>query len=96
MFQTFTDKTTVDILETINDYRYLIGEKHNPQEISPISIFSLLKIKKSPSISVMALLYLRKIGYAILAMFKFIRFPFSLLKGIYNTHNTHTSKKKLA
>ena len=70
------------------DYIYLNGEKHRPQDISPIKNFSFVNLKDELLAS---LLHLRKIGYIILL--NFLGFLFSLSKGIYKTCAKHTSKQ---
>ena len=63
----------------IKDYIYLIGEKHRPQNISPINIFSVVDLENE-------LLALLGWHYYI-----FLVFLFSQLKGIYNTCAVHTN-----
>ena len=70
------------------DYIYLNGEKYRPQDISPINIFSFLKILAFPGWPY----YILERLTILYAMFFFIGFLFSLLKRIYNTCAIHTSK----
>ena len=83
-------------LKDFKDYIYLNGEKYRPQDISPINIFSFVNLKNE----VLAFLgwpYYNLEKLTILyAMFKFIVFLFSLLKGIYNTCAIHTKVNKQA
>ena len=75
------------------DYIYLNGEKYRPQDISPIKIFSFVTLKNE----ILAFLgwpyYILEKLTILYAMFNFIGFLFSLLKGIYNTCAIHTSKQ---
>ena len=88
--------------KAINDYIYLNGEKYRPQDISPINIFSFV-IFKSELLSFLGWPYYILERLTILyAMFNFIGFIFSLLKGIYNTcaiykqvHRQASSARKL-
>ena len=74
----------------IKDYIYLNGEKYRPQDISPINIFSFITFKNE----ILAFLgwpyYILETLIILYAMFNFIGFLFSLLKGIYNTCAIHT------
>ena len=76
--------------ENIKDFIYLNGEKYRPQDISSINIFSFLTLKKE----IFAVLgwpyYILERLTILYAMFSFIGFLFSLLKGIYNTCAIHT------
>ena len=80
----------------IKDYIYLNGEKCRPQDISPIKIFSLVNLKNE----VLAFLgwpyYILERLTILYAMFNFIGFLFSLLKGIYNTCAIHTQVNRQA
>ena len=73
----------------IKDYIYLNGEKYRPQDISPINIFSFVTLKNE------ILAFLEKITI-LYAMFIFIIFRFSLLKGNYNTCAKHTQVNRPA
>ena len=80
----------------IKDYLYLNGEKYSPQDISPINMFSFVNLKNE-------LLAFQGWPYYILerltilyAMFSFLGFLFSLLKGIYSTCAIHTEVNKQA
>ena len=79
--------------KNIKDYIYLNGEKYRPQDISPINIFSFVTLKNE----ILAYLgwpyYILEKLAILYAMFNFIGFFFSLLKGIYNTCAIHTQKK---
>ena len=66
----------------IKDYIYLNGEEYRPQDISSINIFSFYYILER-----LTTLY---------AMFNFMGFIFSLLKGIYNTCAIHTQVNRRA
>ena len=95
----FADIYTQDYsgyFKDIEDYIYLNGEKYRPQDISPISIFSFVTLNNE-------ILEFRGSPYYILekltilyAMFNFIGFLFSLLKGIYNTCAIHTQVNRQA
>ena len=77
----------------IKDYIYLNEEKYRPQDISPINIFSFVTLKNE----ILAFLgwpyYILEKLTILYTMFNFVRFLFSLLKGIYNTCAIHTSKQ---
>ena len=95
----FTDIYTQDYsgyFKDIKDYIYLNGEKYRPQDISPINIFSFVTLKNE----ILAFLgwpyhILEKLTI-LYAMFNFIGFLFSLLKGIYNTCAIHTQVNRQA
>ena len=80
----------------IKDHIYLSGEKYRSQDISPINIFSFVNLKNE----VLAFLgwpyYILEILTILYAMFDFIGFLFSLLKGIYNTCAIHTQVNRQA
>ena len=80
----------------IKDYIYLNGEKYRPQYISPINIFTFVNLKNE----VLAFLgwpyYILERLTILYAMFNFIGFLFSLLKGIYNTCAIHTQVNRQA
>ena len=80
----------------IKDYIYLNGEKYRPQDISPINIFSFVTLKNE----ILAFLgwpyYILEKLTILYAMFNFIGFLFSLLKGIYNTCAIHTQVNRQA
>ena len=73
----------------IKDYNYLNGEKYRPQDISPINIFSFENLKNE----ILAFLgwpyYILERLTILYAMFNFIGFLFSLLKGIFKTCAIH-------
>ena len=83
----FADIYTQDYsgyFKDIKDYIYLSGEKYRPQDISPILNF------------LGWLYYILEKLTILYAMFNFIRFLFSLLKGIYNTCAIHTQVNRQA
>ena len=91
----FADIYTQDhsgYFKDIKHYIYLNGEKYRPQDISPINIFSFVTLKNE----ILAFLgwpyYILEKLTTLYAMFNFIGFLFSLLKGIYMRY-THTSKQ---
>ena len=93
----FADIYTQDYsgyFKDIKDYIYLNGENYRPQDISPMNIFSFVTLKNE----ILAFLgwryYILERLIILYAMFNFIGFLFSRLKGIYNTCaiHTHTSK----
>ena len=88
----FADIYTQDYsgyFKDIKDYIYLNGEKYRPQDISH-KIFVTLK---NEILAFLGWPYYILEGLTILyAMFNFIGFLFSLLKGIYNTCAIHTHK----
>ena len=72
----------------IKDYIYLNSEKYRPQDISPINIFSFVTLKNEILDFLGWPYYILEKLTILYAMFNFIGFLFSLLKGIY----THSSK----
>ena len=74
----------------IKDYIYLNGEKNRPQDISPINIFSFVNLKNDVLAFLRWPYYILERSTILYAMFNFIGFLFSLLKGIYNTCAIHT------
>ena len=81
----FSDNYTQDnsgYFKDIKDYIYLNGEKHRPQDNSPINIFSFVTLKYE----ILAFLgwpyYILERFTILYAMFNFIGFLFSLLKEI--------------
>ena len=80
----------------IKDYIYFNGEKYRPQDISPINIFNFVTLKNE----VLAFLgwpyYILERLTILYAMFNFIGFVFSFLKGIYNTCAIHTQVNRQA
>ena len=95
----FADIYTQDYsgyFKDIKDYIYLNGEKYRPQDISPINIFSFVTLKNE----ILAFLgwpyYILEKLTILYAMFNFIGFFFSLLKGIYNTCAIHTQVNRQA
>ena len=95
----FADIYTQDYsgyFKDIKDYIYLNGGKYRPQDISPINIFSFVILKNE----ILAFLgwpyYILEKLTILYAMFNFIGFLFSLLKGIYNTCAIHTQVNRQA
>ena len=95
----FADIYTQDYsgyFKDIKDYIYLNGKKYRPQDISPINIFSFVTLKNE----ILAFLgwpyYILERLTILYAMFNFIGFHFSLLKGIYNTFAIHTQVNRQA
>ena len=80
----------------IKDYINLNGEKYRPQDISAINIYSFVTLKNE----IIAFLgwpyYIPEKLTILYAMFNFIGFLFSLLKGIYNTCAIHTQVNRQA
>ena len=96
----FADIYTQDYsgyFKDIKDYIYLNGKKYRPQDISPINIFSFVTIKNEILDFLGWPYYILEKLTILYAMFNFIGFLFSFLKGIYNTCaiHTHTSKKTI-
>ena len=95
----FADIYTQDYsgyFKDIKDYIYLNGKKYSPQDNSPINIFSSVTLKNE----ILAFLgwpyYILERLNILYAMFNFIGFLFSLLKGIYNTCAIHTQFNRQA
>ena len=95
----FSDIYTQDYsgyFKDIKDYIYLNGEKYRPQDILPLNIFSFVTLKNE----ILAFLgwpyYILEKITILYAMFNFIGFLFSLLKGIYNTCAIHTQVNRQA
>ena len=88
-FSDFYEQDYSGYFKDIKDYIYLNGEKYRPQDLSPINIFSFIILKNE----VLAFLgwpyYILERLTILYAMFNFIGFLFSLLKGIYNTCAIH-------
>ena len=80
----------------IKDYIYLNGEKYRPQDISPINIFSFVTLKNEILDFLGWPYYILEKLTILYAMFNFIGFLFSLLKGIYNTCSIHTQVNRQA
>ena len=92
----FADINTQDYsgyFKDIKDFIYLNSEKHRAQDISPINIFSFVTLKNENLAFLGWPYYILEILTILYAMFIFIGFLFSLLKGIYNTCAIHTSKQ---
>ena len=89
----FADIYTQDYIgyfKNVKAYICLNGEKYRPQEISPINIFSFVILKNEIFAFLGWPYYILEILTILYAMFNFIGFLFSLLKGIYNTCAIHT------
>ena len=80
----------------IKDYMYLNGEKYRPQDISPINIFNFVTLKFESRAFLGWPYYILEKLTILYAMFNFIGFLFSLLKGIYNTCAIHTQVNRQA
>ena len=95
----FSDIYTQDYsgyFKDIKDYIYLNGEKYRPQDISPINVFSFVTLKNEILIFLGWPYYILERLTILNAMFNFIGFLFSLLKGIYNTCAKHTQVNRQA
>ena len=95
----FADIYTQDYsgyFKDIQDNIYLNGGKYQPQDISPINIFTFVTLKNE----ILAFLgwpyYILERLTNLYAMFNFIGFLFSLLKEIYNTCAVHTQVNRQA
>ena len=95
----FADIYTQDYsgyFKDIKDYIYLNGEKYRPQYISPINSSSFETLKNE----ILAFLgwpyYILERLTILYAMFNFIGFLFSLLKGFYTTCAIHTQVNRQA
>ena len=82
--------------EDLKDYIYLNGEKNRPQDTSPINIFSFVNLKNELLAFLRWPYYILEKLTILYAMFNFLGFLFSLLKGIYNTCAIHTQVNKKA
>ena len=95
-FSDFNAQDYSGCFKDIKDYIYLNGEKYRPQDISPIIIFNFCKSK----IEIFAFLgwpyYILEKLTILYAMFNFIGFSSSPLKGIYNTCAIHTQVNRQA
>ena len=78
------------------DYMYLNSEAYRPQDISPMNISSFVNLKNELLAFLGWLYYILERLTIIYAMFNFLGFLFSLLKGIYNTCAIHTQVNKQA
>ena len=95
----FVDIHTQDYsgyFKDIKDYINLNGEKYRPQDISAINIYNFVTLKNE----ILAFLgwpyYILEKLTILYAMFNFIGFLFSLLKGIYKTCAIHTQVNRQA
>ena len=80
----------------IKDFIYLNGEKYRPQDISPIIFCKFVNLKYEVLAYLGYPYYILKRLTILYAMFNFIGFLFSLLKGIYNTCAIHTQVNRQA
>ena len=85
-----------EYFKDIKDYIYLNGKKYRPQDISPINIFSFVNLKNEFLAFLGWPYYILERLTILYAMFSFIGFIFSSLKGIYNTCATHTQVNRQA
>ena len=95
----FADFYTQDYsgyFKDIKDYIYLNGEKYRPQDISPIRVFSFVALKNEILAFLGWTYYILEKLTILYAMFNFIGFLFSLLKGIYNTCAIHAQVNRQA
>ena len=74
----------------IKDYIYINGEKYRPQDISPINIFSFVKLKHELLAFLRWPYYILERLTILYATLNFLGFLFSLLKVIFNTCAIHT------
>ena len=80
----------------IKDYIYLNGKKYRPQDVSLINIFSFVTLKNEILVFLGWPYYILERLTILYAMFNFIGFLFSLLKGIYNTCAIHKQVNRQA
>ena len=80
----------------IKDCIYLNGGKYHPQDISPIKVFSFVKLKNKLLAFLGWPYFILERLTILYAMFSFFGFLFSLLKGIYNKCAIHTQVNKKA
>ena len=95
----FADIYTQDYsgyFKDIKDYIYSNGEKYKPQDISTINIFSFVILKNKILAFLVWPYYILEKLTILYAMFNFIEFLFSLLKGIYNTCAIHSQFNRQA
>ena len=76
--------------KVIKDDIYLNGETYRPQDISPNNIFSFVNFKNELLAFLGWLYYILERLSILYAMFNFIGFILSFIKGIYNTCAIHT------
>ena len=72
------------------DFIFLNGEKYRSQDISPINVFSFVNLKNEFFAFLGWPYYILERLTILYAMFNFIGFLFSLLKGTYNICAIHT------
>ena len=77
-------------------YIYLNGEKYRPQDISPINILIFVNLKNELLAFLGWPYYILERMTMLHAMFNFLEFLFSLLKGIFNACAIHTQVNKQA
>ena len=82
--------------KNIKDYIYSNGEKYRSQDISPINIFNFVTLKNEIFAFLGWPYYILERSTILYAMFSFLGFLFSLLKGIYNTCAIHTQVNRQA
>ena len=95
----FSDNYTQDYsgyFKDIKDYILLNGEKYRLQDISPNNIFNFVTLKNEMLAFLGWPFYILERLTILYAMFNFIGFIFSLLKGIYNTCAIHTQVNRQA
>ena len=80
----------------LKDHIYLNGKKYRPQDISPNKIFSFLNFKNEFLAFLGWPYYILERLTILYAMFNFIGFILSLLKGVYNTCAIHTQVNRQA
>ena len=80
----------------IKDYIYLNDGRYRPQDLSPINILSFVNFKNELLAFLGWTYYILERLTILYAIFNFIGFIFSFLKGIYNTCAIHTQVKRQA
>ena len=85
-----------DYFKHIKNFICLNCDKYRPQDISPRNIFSFLILKNELLAFLGWPYYILERLTISYAMFNFLGFLFSLLKGIYNTCAIHTQENKQA
>ena len=86
----FSDIYAQDYSGYFKDIKNNIYLKYRPQEISPIDIFSFVNFKNELLAFLGWPYFILERLTILYAMFNFLGFPFSLVKGIYNTCAIHT------
>ena len=85
-----------EYFKDVKDHIYLNGENYQPHDLSPINIFSFVNLKNELLSFLGWPYYILERLTILYAMFSFIGFLFSLLKGTYNTCAIHTQVNKRA